>query len=251
MSFFHEKTNAGTTRREPPRGYVTLIICLADPIAVSSLDAAGSPLTAFAAGAASGALKAVCGANNTGIEVQLRPWFAQCLLGQGVVGARAGITDVTHLLPSDLDRSGGGSISGLNDQIELVTDWLLRRAATGSDDPRPEIIQAWHLLEASAGALSITDLAARTGCSHRYFKEIFEAAAGLKPKRAARLLRLGRAIELIETADKPPLSEIAYACGFSDQSHLTREFQHLAAISPAVLGARRLTEMQGFGEEAV
>ncbi|MEL6244349.1 MAG: AraC family transcriptional regulator [Pseudomonadota bacterium] len=250
MSFFHEKTETGTTRREPPRGYVTLIMCFADPIAISPLDATAQSVAAFATGAASGALLAICGANNTGIEIHLCPWFAARLLGVDPLEAMSGVVDVTHLLPTGLGQRPKRPTVSVNEHIDQMIDWLPCRAATMSKNPRPEIVHAWSLLEASAGTMHLADLAGRVGYSHRHFKHMFEAKTGLKPKQAARLIRFGRVLELIESSATPSLSEIAYGCGYSDQSHLTREFDRFAAMTPAAFSALRMNELQGFAEPA-
>lgn len=251
MSFFHEATEGGTTRREPPRGHATLIIGLADPIAVSAVDADAPPLAAFAVGAAAGPLTATCGANNSGIEIQLRPWFAAHLLGADILNASSEVMDVTDLLPAGLASLREVSPSSLSDRVAIVYDWLRRRLAMAQRDPRPEVIEAWRLLEISAGTVSIAGLAAHLGYSHRHFKDLFSLETGLGPKRAARLLRFGHALELIESVEALSLSEIAHACGYSDQSHLTREFRTLAATSPATFSASRLAELQGFGDATV
>jgi AraC-like DNA-binding protein len=246
ISYFREMTERGTIRREPPRGFVTLIICLADPIGLSPPGTVASPLKAFAVGAGSGVFLASCGANNSGIEVQLRPWFAQRLLGGDVFDATSGVKDVTSLLPAGLDGYGRRSAITERAQVDLLIDWLLRRTAGWSEHTRPDIVEAWNLLEISAGTVNIDAIAGHVGLSHRHFKEVFLAATGLRPKQAARRLRFGHAIELIESIDELPLCEVAYVCGYSDQSHLTREFQSYAEISPFAFKASRLTELQGF-----
>ncbi|XYK81630.1 MAG: helix-turn-helix transcriptional regulator [Labrenzia sp.] len=246
MVLFREETASGTIRREPPRGYATLIVSFADPITVSSLHQCAPPANAFVVGATSGVLTVECGLNNNGIEFQLRPWFAAELLsGMGLEPANA-LVDLTPVLPSIFVHPKCLTPASLADHLEGITSWLLRCLATAAHSTHPEILKAWNLLEGSTGSMKIADLADHAGISHRHFKHLFELATGLKPKRAARLLRLGRAVDLIENRRSAALSQISYTCGYSDQSHLTREFQDLAGISPAALQASAFNDLQGF-----
>jgi AraC-like DNA-binding protein len=71
---------------------------------------------------------------------------------------------------------------------------------------------------------------ADTGLSHRRFLTLFQQAVGLAPKRYCRVLRFQRAI--IGVVAGEPLGAVAIDAGYSDQAHLTREFQALAGVSP-------------------
>lgn len=68
------------------------------------------------------------------------------------------------------------------------------------------------------------------GLSHRRFLTLFEQAVGLAPKRYCRVLRFQRAIAGVVAGEA--LGAVAIDAGYSDQAHLTREFQALAGVSP-------------------
>ena len=57
----------------------------------------------------------------------------------------------------------------------------------------------------------------------------FRDEIGLPPKVVARVLRFERARELAGTM---PWGELAYECGFSDQSHLIAEFRRITGRTP-------------------
>ena len=245
---FREVTEGGLTRRELPNGFATLIVSFADPVAIASAGADPRPSVAFSANADAGPVTAACGPNNTGLEIQMRPWFAACLFADAALASTSGVADLTPLLSTVCDTRLDGAATELNDRAEEVVNWLYRRAAMMVRVPRPEVVSAWARLEASGGRVPIADLALRSGWSHRHFKAIFEAETGLGPKRAARLLRFGRACRLLEDRDVTSLAELAFACGYSDQSHMTREFRAFAAMAPATLVERRLNDLPGFSE---
>lgn len=72
----------------------------------------------------------------------------------------------------------------------------------------------------------------------------FRDATGVTPKVAARRLRFDRARGMVE-ASGLGLADIAAACGYSDQSHLTREFTELAGCAPATYRAARFPDLPG------
>ena len=59
----------------------------------------------------------------------------------------------------------------------------------------------------------------------------FLADVGVTPKASARTLRLQAALRRI--AEGQSLADVAVACGYYDQPHMTRDFRRLAETSPA------------------
>lgn len=71
--------------------------------------------------------------------------------------------------------------------------------------------------------LGTRDVAAAVAVSPSRLRALFRARAGCTPRGWIDAARLDRAAELVATTDRP-LSEIALACGFSEQSAFTRAF---------------------------
>lgn len=99
-------------------------------------------------------------------------------------------------------------------------------------------MRAWQRLQDARGQLRIHDLATDLGLSRSYLNKRFDEQIGLSPKTVARILRFRHAAQLI-TASTARLGPIADACGYSDQSHLDREFRALADCTPTEFSARR------------
>jgi AraC family transcriptional regulator len=77
----------------------------------------------------------------------------------------------------------------------------------------------------------ITELAASARLSKAYFSRAFKAHFGRSPMRYVLEKRIARAQRLmLESNDR--LSEVAQACGFTDQAHLCRVFRRLVGASP-------------------
>jgi AraC-like DNA-binding protein len=133
---------------------------------------------------------------------------------------------------------------------------LASRTAHADSAPavRPELRRAWHLLERSGGRASVRELASDTGLSTRRLGTLFVQEVGLSPKRVAGLIRFERATRLIarqvaETG-RTDLAAAAARAGFSDQSHLSREFLRHSGLSPRAWAAEEFRNIQDGGHGA-
>ncbi|WP_454853834.1 helix-turn-helix domain-containing protein [Rhizobium binxianense] len=90
---------------------------------------------------------------------------------------------------------------------------------------------ATSLLASSAGKeVTISDVATQCGLSTSYFIRAFRKSTGRTPHRWLMEYRAEKARQmLLGTAS---IAEIAVACGFADQSHLTRIFTAIHGVSP-------------------
>ena len=91
--------------------------------------------------------------------------------------------------------------------------------------------------------LQAGELAGQLSLSAGHFNRAFKETFGETPHSYIVGLRLETAQELmLSTAD--PLSQIAYACGFADQSHFSKAFRRRVGESPNAWRRRNLTEAQ-------
>lgn len=79
--------------------------------------------------------------------------------------------------------------------------------------------------------ISLADLAAIAGLSEFHLQRMFRASCGVSPHGWLLRRRLARAKTLLAGAD--PIAQIASACGFSSQSHLTRVFKTTTGTTPS------------------
>jgi transcriptional regulator GlxA family with amidase domain len=80
--------------------------------------------------------------------------------------------------------------------------------------------------------ISIDGLAGIVGLSKYHFARAFKQSAGLSPHNYLVQRRVRRVQELLADTDLT-LSEIAFACGFSNQSHCARRFRERVGITPS------------------
>jgi AraC family transcriptional regulator len=64
-----------------------------------------------------------------------------------------------------------------------------------------------------------------------YLGRSFRQHMGLPPHAYQRQIRLNRACRMLQLG--VPASQVGYAVGFADQSHLTRVFKRVLGVTPA------------------
>lgn len=113
-------------------------------------------------------------------------------------------------------------------RVALLDAWL---ASVVRGEPERDLDAAVDVIVASGGTIGLTGVADATGLSVRQLERRFLTDVGVSPKSFARLVRLQSALRRI--AQGETLADVAHACGYYDQPHMTRDFSRLAETSPA------------------
>lgn len=112
-------------------------------------------------------------------------------------------------------------------------------------------LRAVHALTAlqtavAAGSFDVTRLARGVDLSTRQLERLFDHCFGLGPMHYARLWRFRRAASSLAGGCHAGvrdgwagLGDLAYAHGFSDQAHMTREFKRFAGLTPRAYSLQR------------
>ncbi|WP_035512860.1 GlxA family transcriptional regulator [Paraburkholderia nodosa] len=104
----------------------------------------------------------------------------------------------------------------------------------------PKVRRAILLMEQHVGQpLSLPDLAHRLDVSVRQLERLFTTETGKSPGAYARQIRIRMASWLLTSSDRT-VADIASSCGFSDASHLGREFRKEFGESPNEYRTTRL-----------
>lgn len=77
----------------------------------------------------------------------------------------------------------------------------------------------------------VADIAKQFGITSRYFRRLFEERWGIPPAQFLTDLRIRKAKTLLLLTDMP-ITEIAFACGFCDNSHFSNVFTKNEGCSP-------------------
>lgn len=121
-----------------------------------------------------------------------------------------------------------------------VVDHVRRALAHSARDTRPEQQDAVDLFLAAVGRArvrSIQAFCAHTGIHIRKLQRWFRRLVGVSPVRYLRIQRARIAMKRLSSNPDFPLIELALACGYSDQAHLSREFKEIYNLSPSRLAA--------------
>jgi len=181
------------------------------------------------------------------IEIELLPWAVNALFYGASAELTQGIVDLNNLWGSDADLlvEQLSETSSWQKRFALVDRFLLEKFAKSNQAIRSEIQWAWKQLEKYGGCIPIRHLARAIGWSDRHFATCFQQQIGMTPKAAARRIRFARAHHLLTALDTYGLSDIATMCGYSDQSHFTREFHLFSGCSPAVYQKAHFPDLLG------
>ena len=160
--------------------------------------------------------------------IRLRPSAVKAVIGCNASNVTSRVLDLVDLLPTA--RSVVEQLPEARDdraRISILEAWLARIVHL---QPRREIEQAVEMILGSGGAGQLATVASQAGVSLRHLERRFADEVGLPPKAFARIVRLQRALRQIR--DGASLGEVALACGYFDQAHMTRDFSRLAEMSP-------------------
>jgi AraC-like DNA-binding protein len=116
-----------------------------------------------------------------------------------------------------------------NKRAEILSTFLEKRLQNArlKDDTIATSIK--HVIH-SSGINSVEQLAYKFNLSTRQFDRKFKEYAGFSPKMYIRLVRLSNALKQ-QKSDKS-LSQIAYECGYYDQSHFIRDVKAFTGYQP-------------------
>lgn len=225
---YEETTGVPTRQREPISTSVVLIFGLD-----TRLDVDGKRLQTFVGGLGDRCQWIEHDGSMRGMQVDLTPFGARLLLGvpmRELARTSVALEDLLGPEAGELEERLHGS-SSWGERFGLIEQWLARRLHAAAPPP-PDVRWAWARLDATHGRATVGELAASLGCSRKHLAARFREHVGLPPKMIARIARFQRAAELVLSPAAPSLDEVAFACGYYDQSHLDRDFRDFAATTP-------------------
>lgn len=141
-----------------------------------------------------------------------------------------GVREAGLLRERLLEAEGAGA------RLQELLGWL-----QGRQQPSPALHAVTHVLEAlrrDPDVAALADCARDTGLSPRSLRERFRQCVGLSPKRYLRLQRFHRLLACAGAADERDWADLAAACGYFDQAHLSHEFREFSGFTPGELARR-------------
>ncbi|MFQ6242662.1 helix-turn-helix domain-containing protein [Sinorhizobium meliloti] len=133
-----------------------------------------------------------------------------------------------HDIPSQIQLDLG-SVKRPSDEVARLSSPVRNHANGLSDWQIKKIIR--HVDQNIRSSLRIIDLGALVHLSGSHFSRNFKISFGEPPYAYVLSRRIALAKDLIRNTDEP-LSQIAHACGMSDQAHLCKLFRRIAGTTP-------------------
>lgn len=174
------------------------------------------------------------------LVAQLYPWAVQQLFGRALADpsklAEAPEAQAIRALLTLGDWSAAQ---------ETLEDWLLRLQHAHATEAGKGV-QAAQRLYATPGQAKIGVLADELNLCPRQLEREFKREVGTTPKTLARLIRFDALTDRMMATPDLVLTTLAYDLGFSDQAHLSKEFQQLTQMSPSAFQVQ--VELRRAGE---
>jgi AraC-like DNA-binding protein len=222
---------AGFTEGTSPKGGFVLPATASVPVIVKIQDSALRP-PVFVNGPHDHFMTVAGICAPSYLELWLAPLGAYRILGLPIDTLPGEPVDLVDVLGTDGRRLGEQvrDLPSWQERFALVDEFLLERMDHGRL-PSPEVGHAMSVLVQSRGRKAIGQLAADTGWSHKHLITQFKRQVGMTPKMAARLIRFETVRRRLARGSHG-WARIAAEAGYSDQSHLVREFRQFSGLTP-------------------
>jgi AraC-like DNA-binding protein len=136
------------------------------------------------------------------------------------------------------DEASGAQVSAAQASATQPTDTPTADAQTSAPEPQPTELdpmlqRVMRFVEEniSNSEAGVGDMAAAAAVSRSGLQRKLKEAMGITPQDLLREARIKRACQLLCQADMN-VSEVAYACGFSDPKYFSRSFKQRVGVSP-------------------
>ncbi|MFT3700061.1 MAG: AraC family transcriptional regulator [Kofleriaceae bacterium] len=194
------------------------------------------------------------------LSIQLDPAVVDELGGTRAwqVGTVPPIAELAMLGRMAEATARGGTDRGV-DEVALALCARFIATATGRTstvtpsprDRRRAIDAATWIAANSERAITLEDMASRTGLSPFHFLRVFKTTIGVSPHQYLVRTRLAAAAELLAVDPERAITDVALDVGFADLSNFVRTFRRAAGVTPGefrdrkIFQARRSTTARG------
>ncbi|ULC58301.1 AraC family transcriptional regulator [Flaviramulus sp. BrNp1-15] len=118
-----------------------------------------------------------------------------------------------------------------SDKFKIVENWLLSKFDETKTPPK-DLVKAIEELRVNSNN-NHNQIIEKYPNSQKHLIHQFKKYIGLTPKQLHRVLRFNDILQKIQQEQQISWTEIAYLCGFSDQSHFIKEFKHFSGFNPS------------------
>ena len=217
---------------------VPLVISFSDPfeIALGRDPTAGDRYASFTSGLYPGFVLI----NSTGasqcVQVDFTPLGAYRFFG-------VPMSEIAGLMVT-LEELNDSGILELRDHIAGTNDWnarldmveaFVRQRLRSSDAVTAPIRRAYEAIVRRGGNIRVAEIAGSLDWSRKHLNDRFRELIGVGPKTVSRMARFNNAVGIARSGTRHSWADVAYAAGYADQAHLTREFLEFSGTTPGKL----------------
>ncbi|MEK9501339.1 AraC family transcriptional regulator [Gaopeijia maritima] len=166
------------------------------------------------------------------VGLRLRPGMVPALLGDRADDWVDGGVPLEAVVPPPL-RGSTRDLDGCPPPTLALALASVVGAALRRVEPHWSVSAFLRTARSAPTAAPVEWIAARMGLSPRTLRALLRRELGLGPRTVLRIGRVQAAARRIVDAPDAALSRIAHASGFSDHSHLCREFARLMGEPPS------------------
>ncbi|MBS7254956.1 helix-turn-helix domain-containing protein [Flavobacterium branchiicola] len=132
----------------------------------------------------------------------------------------------------ELQEKLAGQIT-IQDKINLLNQFFYQLETKKATTNQLIANASLDFITKNNGQFSLSQLVNYTGYTERHIERKFTECVGLNPKKFGNIIKLHHFLKLLKSKEQETsLTSLSYQTGFSDQSHLIREFKKHTGITP-------------------
>jgi AraC-like DNA-binding protein len=121
----------------------------------------------------------------------------------------------------------------LNEKLRMLNAFFTEFAAKRVLLTQQIVDASLNFIVNNKGANSVNQLVNHVGYTERHIERIFAECIGLSPKKFGNIVKFHGFLKLLKTKSKHcTLAAISCEAGYSDQSHLIKEFRKYTGVTP-------------------
>ena len=233
--FWHQRREQGAPPFEVmPDGYAEIVFHAGAPFAMAGPDGWQPLPSPFLIGLLDRPLQLSVQGPVDILGIRCFPWTVYELLGLPSAPGNTALD--AHPLAALQPRVSACLLAGrVDDAIAALTvHFLAARVAVDG-----LLARAGGAIREAGGTLPVGQVAATSHATVRTLERRFKGASGRTVKDVSSLVRFEQVRNRLWTDPDAPLAALAQELGYTDQSHLSREFKRYAGMTPAVFAQQR------------
>lgn len=119
-------------------------------------------------------------------------------------------------------------------KVQIIESFLIQQLRnTGKEYELNRMMKSVALINKAKGIIDIETLSSSACLSRKQYERMFAAYIGSSPKQFLRTVRFQNTLRVKQKNKNIQLTELAYTCGYYDQSHMISDYKMMSGISPS------------------